>query len=213
MWLTLFKVALLLGPLPLLLFKIRQKKMAQETLPMEPYLWLVALSSFYEFFGTTLLNLNSEIWFRTFILLEFLCLLYYFFHLLGKKPKLLFLAFFVVFSIGFVWLLFLWNTIDNFAGDSYLSIIVTLFIYTFSFLWFKDLFTNLKLKSLWDCSAFYFISGLLLYFSGTLFLFLMSATLFKYDMASFQKYWNLNIAFSFLIRLLLLLGVWKGQQK
>lgn len=207
LYLTLF-----LGFVPIVLLKIKTNYTI-ETYYIEPLLWLVFFSSAYELVATLLLGIDSDIWFRTYIYLEFFCLLYLFSKIVGKNLKWLLGLFTVLFIACYIYSLLVWNSVEHLVSDSYLTIIQTIFIYVFAFVWFKDIFTNLALRSLWDSPVFYFISAFFLYYSGTFFLFLMSNSIFNESAVKLEQYWILNIASTLLLRTLLIIGVWKGQQK
>ena len=80
-------------------------------------------------------------------------------------------------------------------------------------LWMKYAFINLKEDSLLKYPPFYFISGLLFYFSGTLFLFLFGNLILKEGSEAFLDSWMLNLFFNIVFKILLFIGIWKGQTK
>jgi len=201
-----------LGFVPLLVFLYRGRS-NPEVRFMLPFFWLLAVAALYEWVATILLSVNSTVWFRFYLLFEFLCLYYFFFHLLRKKYRYVFGFFLSVFLVVFAYLLTVWEQSDKYKTDSYLSIIETLFVFTCVFLWFRDIFKNLLVESLWKSPVFYFISAFILYFSGTIFLFLISDFIADNKLAQFNHYWVLNVALCFLLRILLIIGIWKGQTK
>jgi hypothetical protein len=94
----------------------------------------------------------------------------------------------------------------------YLTFIEVTFVLLASVIWFKEIFTDKSIESLWDSPSFYFISCFVLFFSGSLVYLLMS------DMAAFTtahriKYLIILIMLTFLQNILLLIGIWKGQHK
>lgn len=209
----LFYFAILIGFFPILILKIKKEKNSHETFFIEPFLWLVLVSSFYELIGTDILLINTAIWFRLYLLFEFLTLLFFFYQLLAGKYKLYFLLFSLVYLIVFLFLLFNWNAQESLKTDSYLSVLEIVFVFCSSIIWFKKVFTDLTETSFLKSSNFYFISGLIIYFSGTLFLFLIGDLLLKASNLSFEAYWNLNIVFNIILRLFLIIGVWKVRVK
>ncbi|MFZ4680081.1 MAG: hypothetical protein ACOYLP_07935 [Flavobacterium sp.] len=96
---------------------------------------------------------------------------------------------------------------------SYIDIFITMFILFFTIIWFRKLIIDAYIENLLDDSAFYFISGFVLYYCGTLFLFLLSNHLYKLDSSTFQSYWLLNILLNFVLRTLLLVGLWMARTK
>jgi hypothetical protein len=98
-------------------------------------------------------------------------------------------------------------------GDSYLQVIESVFVITAVMLWMKYAFINLQEDSLLKFPHFYFISGLLFYFSGTLFLYLLGSLIFHNEIEYFLDYWMLNLFFNIFLKILLLIGIWKAQVK
>jgi hypothetical protein len=208
----LFYFALIIGVIPILLLKINKARLVKETFFIEPFLWLIIISGLYEFFGTQIMGLSAEVWFRLYLLLEFSTLFYFFWKLLKGNYRIFFIAFGVVFVLSFIVLLFFWYEWNRLKTDSYLSVLEIIFVYSSSIMWFKDIFTELQEKSLLGLPVFYFLSGFILYFSGTLFLFLICDQLTENNL-NFEAYWNLNIIFNIILRLFLIVGIWKGHKQ
>jgi hypothetical protein len=95
-------------------------------------------------------------------------------------------------------------------GDGYLQVIESVFVITAILLWMQYAFIRLQEDSLLKYSHFYFISGLLFYFSGTLFLFLFGHFVLG-NADEFVEYWMLNLFFNIIFKLLLLVGIWKAR--
>ena len=204
----------IIGVFPLLLYFAKKKTFAKEADYLLPMVWLAAIGCFYEIGITLLLGISPKYWFRFYTLLEFCVIFYFYSKLFAGKYKYLLRIFGISFLILFLVSLLFWNDSGiNLAIDSYLSSFETIFVFLFSFLWFRELFSNLHIKSLWESPAFYTIAGLILYFSGTLFLFLLSDVIYKNEKIHFQEYWMLNVALTLVFRILLIISVWKGQTK
>lgn len=199
-----------LGIIPILLLKVQ--KQTHETLYIKPFVWLLTFSVFYEVVATLILKINNIVWFRFYLLLEFYAVFYFFLRLFEARYKVYLISSASIFAVVFITLLFYWDNSNNLKTDSFLSVLEIIFVYCSSILWCKDLFNNLTQRSLLDYSIFYFIAGFILYFSGTLFLFLISDLIFSSTL-NFENYWTLNIAFNILLRIFLIIGIWKGQQK
>ncbi|UUC43956.1 hypothetical protein [Flavobacterium cerinum] len=204
-----------IGFIPLVLFLIRKK---QRQLPplssyIAPYIWLTFIASAYELIGTLILKLNSDIWFRSYLLLEFGVLFYFFYKVFKKRYRPLFYFFGAVFLLTFIGLLFVWNDWSNLKTDSYLSLIEAIFVYTFVILWFKDVFHNLSEQYLWNFPLFYFISGFIFYFSGTLFLFLMGDLIDENPELNFEDFWVFNLILIIIKNIFLMVGIWRKQKK
>ncbi|ESU28700.1 hypothetical protein FLJC2902T_12910 [Flavobacterium limnosediminis JC2902] len=204
-----------LGFIPLIYLLISKNQINSSLKVLYPYLILVAFASFYELTGSLVFKVSVKYWFRIYLLLEFIVIYFFFKQVLNGKYGKLFVLFGLMYLILFLGLLFFWNSasISNLTADSYLSTLETIFVYVFSFLWFKDLFEKMTVSSLWNSSYFYFISGMILYFSGTLFLFLLGNLIHVNSHFSFKDFWMLNIIFNIIFRLILIVTVWKGRVK
>jgi hypothetical protein len=176
-----------------------------------PYFWLSFFGAFYEFIITDRLHVNSTIWFKSYSLLEFLCLYYFFRCLLERRSAIILNSFLASFIAVFIFLQICWLKSGEEKTDSYLAVLETLFAYVGSFIWFRSIFLNMDLTTLWDSAVFYFISGFILYLSGTLFLFLMSDFVLTTEESG--KHWIINVVLSILLNFVIIIGIWKGHQK
>lgn len=204
-----------IGFIPLVLFLIRKK---QRQLPPQasyiaPFVWLTFIASAYELIVTLIFKVNTDIWFRTYLLLEFYVLFYFFVKVFKNRYRPLFYFFGTVFLLTFIGLLFVWNDWSHLLTDSYLSLIEAIFVYTFVILWFKDVFHNLSEQYLWNFPLFYFISGFIFYFSGTLFLFLMGDLIDENPELIFEDFWVFNIILNIIKNIFLMVGIWRKQKK
>lgn len=205
--------AVLYGVVPLLVYFLLQKKIGKEVRFIYPFLWVVCIASLYEFLGTLLLRISAEYWFFTYNFLAFVSILLFFSSLLGRKLRLVYYFYSVCFLVLLLYFAVHWDLKKYLEINSYFNTLQTLVVFTFSIAWFRRVFINLEFDSLGRSPVFYFVSGLLLYYSGTVFLFLMSTVLLKHETSSFQDYWMLNIGLNLVLRTLLILGIWKGQVK
>ncbi len=178
-----------------------------------PFVAVVCTASLYEFFGTFVLKLNSDYWILCYKILAFSAIHYFYFRILEGKYVKVFLLFISTFLLLFFYTMYLWGKIDFFNLNAYFNCLQTIIVLTFSVLWFIKIFTNLELESLTRSPEFYFIAGLILYYSGTIFLFLLGGTIFKFDKANFQSFWMLNVILNLTLRSLLIIGIWKGRTK
>jgi hypothetical protein len=205
-WLLYF--ALVLGLFPLSILIIR-KKAAIKTTFIFPFLFIVFMASLYEGLATIMYQVPTILWFRVYLFLEFLALAYYFYHLLKRKFKFFFSFSVISYCILFIVLIpYLYNG-HNLLADAYLSIFEVVFVYIGVIIWFRDTFRELAEESMLHIPHFYFISGLLMYFSGTLFLYLLGDRFLHDASISFESYWSLNIIFNIILRLFLIAGAWK----
>ncbi len=180
---------------------------------LKPLILLTFISSIYELVFTYLLKVDSEYWFRFYLLLEFLSIVYLFWKLFEQLLYRRILIISTLLYIAFyLFLLMRWVPHHNLTTDSYLTLYTTLLVYLFSILWFRKVFANFELESLIHSPVFIVLSGLLLYFSSTLFLFLMSDYFLIDVHYNFLDFWQLNVVMCILFRLLLLTAILKGKK-
>jgi hypothetical protein len=204
---------IIFGITPLFYYFIARSKNARELKPIIPFITLTFVSSLYEFFGTLIFGWIVSYWFVFFEVLAFLCIYYFYFEILQKQFSNLFQLFLVAFFAFCVFLYMQFRIDDVLIITSYIDIFITMFILFFTIIWFRKLIIDAYIENLLDDSAFYFISGFVLYYCGTLFLFLLSNHLYKLDSSTFQSYWLLNILLNFVLRTLLLVGLWMARTK
>lgn len=202
---------IIFGVSPLLYFLITKRKYAKELKPILPFISLTFISSFYEFFGSLIFRLDISYWFVVNDILSFICVYYFFLHILQKHFSKLFLVFLVFFIILCFFLYLYFNIEDILIITSYIDTFITLFILFFTIIWFRKLILEAYIENLLHNSTFYFISGFILYYCGTLFLFLLSNYIYKVDSNMFESYWVINILLNLVLRTLLLVGLWKAR--
>jgi hypothetical protein len=205
---NLFNFASFLGILILVFYLFRINRISFRTSHYLPFVWLVIFSTFYEFFLYDWFRLGSIVWFRVYGLLEFFTIFYYFYKLI-RGYRIFFMIILILYLILFLLLLFRWKFITPLQSDSYLISVEVILVFVSSTLWFKQLFKDFVYISLFLLSDFYIVSGLILFFSGTLTLELLSSSIFKSITSEFLVYWNLIIVFNIVLRLLILVGIWK----
>jgi hypothetical protein len=205
----LFYTALILGVIPLLLVIFNYSKFKKKRNPILPYLIVVFVASFYEYFGTHLLEINSTNWLITYKVLAISSLQYFFYHILQKKFKLLFIAFSIIFIVTFIYHLPYLNNTTVLDISAYLNAITTSLVLTFSVLRFIQFETKTVEYYTKRDTNFYFIMGLVLMYGGTLFLFLYAKNLYFTNKELFITAWMLNLFLNIVNRTLLIIGVWK----
>jgi hypothetical protein len=201
---------IIFGTAPLLYFLVAKRQYSIQLKAILPFVTLTFFSSLYELIGTLTLGWNVSYWFIIYNILSFFCVFYFYYHLLQKQFSKLFLLILALFFIFSIFLCINFRIEDFFVVCSYLDTFITFFILFFTIIWFRKLINDAHIDNLLDSSNFYFISGLILYFCGTLFLFLFANHLYKVDSEMFQSYWALNIILNLILRFLLLLGLWKA---
>lgn len=208
MFLPLFYLASLLGTFPVIVLVVYGKKAFDtESSFVLPFLYLTLFATLYELIASWLFAVNSSVWFAVYLVLEFIALAAFYFRICGRRYRKAFIAVSALFTVTFC-LRFVSYGGSEIDFDAVLSVIETVFVYIASICWFKQIFENLPEKSLFNTSGFYYISAFLLYFSGTMFLFLFSSL---FTAATQREYWCLNILFTIVLRSLIIIGVWKGR--
>lgn len=201
--------AILYGILPAIFYKVLKVKL----IAIEPFIWVVFIASLYEFIGTLILKLNSEYWFIFYKILAFISINYFFYKLLNGNYLKIFVSSVIIFIVLSTYVFFDWNDLNFLDVNAYFNSLQTIIVLVLSILWFVRIFNNLELDSFTKSPNFYFVSGLILYYSGTIFLFLYSSFIYKVDKSNFHAFWMLNIFFNLVLRTLLIVGVWKGRVK
>lgn len=213
MYLYFCLLSIFLGFLPLSFYFIVRNKLNRDISLILPYLVLAFFSSFYELIFTICLKINASVWFKIYTSLEFFVLIHYFYKLLQGRYKQLYYFFSLLYLTCFGFIVFQ-GKIGNFMdGDSYLQVIESVFVITVVLLWMKYAFINLQEDSLLKFPHFYFISGLLFYFSGTLFLYLLGNLILQEGAEDFANFWLLNLFFNIFLKILILIGIWKARVK
>lgn len=199
------------GISPFLYFLVVRRQSTIELKAILPYFFLTFISSLYELFGSLIFRWNVSNWFLIYDILDFSCIFYFFYIILQKKHSWIFVAFLVLFAALCSFLYWQYEIKDFIVVNNYFKGFITFFVLLFSVLWFTKLFAEVYIEDLLNNSTFYFISGFVLYYCGTLFLFLLSNYLYHSDSVLFQSYWVVNIVLNFVLRTLLLVGIWKAK--
>ena len=156
-----------------------------------------------------LLHCLSSFWFLVYNILSFFCIFYFYYVELKKKNKLYFLLTLILFLVLLVYFYYNFNLQDILVINSHFKIFITTFILISTTLWFVKLINEGNVHNLLQTGSFYFIAGFVLYYCGTLFLFLLSDQLYKTDSRLFVYYWGINIFLNFVLRSLVIVGLWK----
>jgi hypothetical protein len=122
------------------------------------------------------------------------------------------MLFIVLFALSYITLDVGLGSLNFLQISSFFTIYQTIIILVFSILWFRKIFKEFEINNLLDSPTFYFISGLLIYYCGSVVLFLLANDLYTTDQNSFQYYWLLNIILNFVLRTLLIVGIWKARR-
>lgn len=205
-----------MGIIPLSILFIRKKAFVWNN-PIVPFIWLTGLASIYELIGSYLLEINTSHWFQLYALLSFLALYHFFSRMLKPHFKTIINWFLILFLIVYATSFFFWDDTDMLISSAINRTYITIFVIIFTVIWFKNLFDSLQdytlfdkkeIPNLWERDYFYFISGVFIYYSTTLFLFLSSNFILSNNVYFFD-YWIVNIIAAIILRVLLMTSVWK----
>lgn len=199
-----------LGIIPFVVYLLN-RKVSIETKCFLPFIFLLAFASFYEFLGTDIFKINTSYWFRLYSLLEFCTVWYFYFKFLQYKKTYIFYG--IIYLALFCFLLINWSPSSREMNDLPLNIAITLLVLVSSFLWFLDVFKKGDDKPLYLRPEFYYVSALLIYFTGTFWVFLMTDYIINDDSIKLLDYWVLIVIFNLILRVTLIFAVWKAQIK
>ena len=208
-------ISLVIGLIPLLLLffnELDNNKIAG----IYPFVIVVFIASLYELIFTFYFKFDVTIWFIVYDILAFGSIHFFFFKLLENQKKSLFIVLTLLFVVLFNLLhnnLSVYSNINFFIKNSILNIFQSLTFLFLSILWFRKIFNELKEDNLYRNSNFYFVSGFNISYSGTVLLFLMSNYVSEIDPALFSDFWILNVVLNLILRILLIIGIWKARVK
>jgi hypothetical protein len=210
---SLLLFAMFLGLVPLGLWFLLRIKMAKPCQYFIPFLGLIFLASVYEIVFSTYLRIPVNHWFVFYNLAAFVTLFYFYFELLNRHYKGLFLGFALAF-VGLSGYLFLNYSFEHhFVFSSSIKVLQTSFILVFSMLWFIEVFKQKVMFNFFKNPVFYFISALILYYCGVLFVFLSQEYIYQNHKSISESIWSLNLYLNLLLRSLLIIGVWIARKK
>lgn len=203
-------LTLFIGIIPIILFWIYRYKFNIGAYHFLPFIILLACSTLYEFVGTLILEVDVTSWFWIYLLLEFYTLSYFFYKLSINRHLSFFFA--CAFMVLYLILTGLLNYRNALLLEGYLSTFSFITFLFFVVLWFRNLFKELSYPNLLDNNLFYFVIGIMFYFAGTIFLFLLSDFIYNNQKESFSSFWMLNVLFSFIFRIFIIIGIWKSRK-
>ena len=182
-----------------------------ELLAIVPYVFVMILSSIYEFVGTLMLQWDSSYWFFINDILTFSSIVYFYYRVLNNRFKWVFGLFILLFILLYSGLVYFSVVRDILTTIRYSSSIFTATVVVFSVLWFRTLFQEVYVENLLANSNFYFISGFIIYYCGTYFLFMCSPYFYQQSVALFHSLWQLNLLLNMVLTCFILTGLWKAK--
>lgn len=200
-----------LVPFCFYVFIIYRKGNVDNLKPAVPFLWLTLIGSLYEPIVTIGMGKDSMYWFRIYNVAEFLCLYYFFTHVIHKRYLLVFGSFFYFFIVSSLLVVIL--DVGQLRVESIYAPLIFIFVLTFSTLWFRDTSKNDLLLAKFAKSNVVFICGFLLYYAGTLFFYLLSEVILVDSKSiGYHDYWLVNIIATLILKCFLIGGVWSGKK-
>lgn len=182
-----------------------------ELLAIVPYVFVMILSSIYEFVGTLMLQWDSSYWFFINDILTFSSIVYFYYRVLNNRFKWVFGLFILLFILLYSGLVYFSVVRDILTTIRYSSSIFTATVVVFSVLWFRTLFQEVYVENLLANSNFYFIAGFIIYYCGTYFLFMCSPYFYQQSVALFHSLWQLNLLLNMVLTCFILTGLWKAK--
>lgn len=200
---------ILFGLIPIIIYLVLKPKLDKNINKIVPFIYVVFIASVYEFIGTLLLKINVGNWIIIYKTLAFASISYFFYYLLEKQYKGIFFIFIITFITLFFFTYKDWDSRKFLEVNSYFATLLTAFVLLFSCIWTKKVVEN---KIPFDYN-FYFVFGLVLYYTGTIFLFLIADKLYKISKTEYQLFWLFNIFFNLVLRTSLIIGIWKAKKR
>lgn len=173
---------------------------------------LFFIGGIYELIFTMLLGYDSQIWFKIYSYLEFLTLLLFFRKLIGITQSVFYFII-ILYSIIYTFLaVMFFNKININLFELFIPIANCLIVFTGSTKWTIQQFEKLETSSLLHFPVFYILSGMILYYSGTFFIFGLE-TIFRYTKSPTLLYfWYINLLLLFIYRLSFYFAIWKAKK-
>jgi hypothetical protein len=192
----------------LLLYFLKNKNIKEITL----IVLLLGIGAIYELIFTIYLKLNSQIWFKIYSYLEFLTLLLFFRKLIDITQSVFYFII-ILYSIIYAFLaVMFFNKININLFELFIPIANCLIVFTGSTKWTIQQFEKLETSSLLHFPVFYILSGMILYYSGTFFIFGLE-TIFRYTKSPTLLYfWYINLLLLFIYRLSFYIAIWKAKK-
>lgn len=206
----LFYIVNIIGLFSLVLYFLLPKENVIKSI--FPYVLLVAFSSFVDLFIIHYLRFDSVRWSKIYLCLEFIALFKVFDRIGGLTFRYVSFFFLFFFFLSFFYFTVLTIDYSSVKSDGFLSIITFLYIIIFSIYWFVTIFKKEEVPLLLNLPLFYFVSGLIIYNSGTLFLFLMLEEIENSEL-NFYEFWIVNLILVLIFRILFITSIWKGRLK
>jgi len=194
--------------LPLIIIILRKKYLTKELKIL--FLYVIASIGF-EIFSITwakILHIPNHFILNTFALTEGILISSIFQEaFINKKLKKNTFILIIIYTLVSIYLFIMPNGFFKF--NSIVNALSCLLIIVWVFVYFYQLLQTLQVIKLYTLPLFWISVGCLLYFSGTLFIFLYSDTiLFQKEPILYYQLWNIYYVLLFVFRVLLAIGLW-----
>ncbi len=193
---------------PLVIVVVRRKYLTKELKMLSLYLLSSTMNEVLGNVWAKILHLPNHFILNTFAVFECI-LISLIFHeaFIGKKTKRIVLVSTSVYTLMCV---YIFTRLDGFYKfNSTINTLTCLLIITWVFVYFYQLLQTLQQIKLSILPMFWISVACLLYFSGTLFIFLYSETiLFQKEPILYKQLWSIYYVLLFVFRVLLAVGLW-----
>ena len=201
------QIGFFLGLLPLVIY-ILNRKVNQETVYLLPYIVLMFVVTIFEEFNVNFFKISTIVWFRFYCFLEFYVVFYFFYKILEYKLILKILG--CVYFLVYIYMLKDFSFEQKAYDDMPINLIMVIATLYASTQWFIEVFRKMEETPLYMRSVFYYISSLLIFFSGT-FLVLLTADFLRAEDAGIRRYWVIISVLNILTRLIIGITVYKSK--
>ncbi len=194
--------------LPLVIIILRKNYLTKELKILFLYVIASILFEFFSILWAMILHRPNHFILNTFALAEGVLISLVFREIFLEKNLKRFALFLTsIYTLVSVYLFMMPNGFFNF--NSTVNTISCLLIITWVLLYFYQLLQTLQAIKLYTLPLFWISVGCLLYFSGTLFVFLYSETiLFQKEPILYYQLWSIYYVLLFVFRVLLAVGLW-----
>jgi hypothetical protein len=185
---------------------------SQKLLEIKYLIFLIGIGAIYELVFSFYLKFSSEIWFKIYSYLEFITLLIFFRKLIGMRQSVfLYITLFytIIFAI-FATLFFEKINVNLF--ELFIPISNCLLVFNFSTKWTLLQFEKLEASSLFQSPIFYILSGMILYYTGTFFIFGLESMFRNTKSSVLLYFWYVNLLLIFIYRLSFYIAIWKAKK-
>ena len=174
--------------------------------------YLLGIGALYELIFSLYFRINSEIWFKIYPFLEFIALLYFFKKLIGIAQSVFYFilsSYIIIFLVLYFLLL---HTKITTTLELFIPITHCFLVFFGSTKWTLLQFEKLETSSLFQSPIFYILSGMILYYSGTFFIFGLESMFRNTKSSVLLYFWYVNLFLLFIYRFSFYIAIWKAKK-